>query len=66
MNVIEPRIKTGGLLAAPGRGGKILSDFAGENFSELNLDYSHLSPPALAVAGDSDVNPFITVNGPEW
>ncbi|MCR9136782.1 MAG: alpha/beta fold hydrolase [Alphaproteobacteria bacterium] len=66
VNVIEPRIKTGVLLAPPGRGGDNLSDFAREHFSELNPDYSHLSTPALAVVGDEDVNPFMTVRGAEW
>lgn len=66
VNVIEPRIKAGVLLAPPGRGGDDLSDFARENFSELNPDYSHLTTPALVVVGDEDVNPFMTVRGAEW
>ncbi len=66
VSVIEPRIKTGVLLAPPGRGGDDLSDFARENFSELNPDYSHLSTPSLVIVGDQDVNPFMTVRGAEW
>jgi len=66
VSVIEPRIKTGVLLAPPGRGGDNLSDYARENFSELNPDYSHLSTPSLVVVGDEDVNPFMTVRGAEW
>lgn len=66
VSVIEPRIRTGVLLAPPGRGGDNLSDFARENFSELNPDYSHLSTPSLVIVGDEDVNPFITVRGAEW
>ncbi len=66
VSVFEPRIKTGVLLASPGRGGDDLSDFARENFSELNPDYSYVSTPSLAVIGDEDVNPFMTVRGPEW
>lgn len=62
----EPRIKAGVLLAAPGRGGEELSDYARENFSFMNPDYAHLSTRALVVVGDADVNPFITVRGPEW
>ena len=66
VSVIEPRIKTGVLLAPPGRGGDNLSDFVRDNFSELNPDYSHLSTPSLVIVGDADVNPFMTVRGPEW
>jgi pimeloyl-ACP methyl ester carboxylesterase len=66
VNVIEPRIKVGVLLAPPGNGGDELSDFAREHFSELNPDYSHLTTRALLVVGDADVNPFMTVRGPEW
>lgn len=66
VNVIEPRIKAGVLLAPPGNGGKELSEYARTNFSELNPDYSHLTTRALVVVGDADVNPFMTVRGPEW
>lgn len=66
VNVIEPRIKAGVMLAPPGRGGDNLSEFARENFSELNPDYSHLTTPSLVIVGDADVNPFITVRGAEW
>ena len=66
VNMFEPRIKAGVLLAPPGRGGDNLSEFARENFSELNPDYTHLSTPNLVVVGDADINPFITVKGPEW
>ncbi len=65
VSAIEPRIRTGVLLAPPGRGDG-LSDFAKENFSELNPDYSQLKAPTLVIVGDDDVNPFITVRGPEW
>lgn len=66
VNVIEPRIKAGALLTPPGNGGDDLSEFVRENFSELNPDYSHLTTPSLVVVGDADVNPFMTVRGPEW
>ncbi|MEO1126187.1 MAG: chlorophyllase [Cyanobacteria bacterium J06639_16] len=66
VSVIEPRIKVGVLLAPPGNGGDELSDFARENFTELNPDYSHLITKSLVVVGDADVNPFMTVRGPEW
>lgn len=66
VNMIEPRIKAGVLLAAPGRGGEELSSYVRENFSFLNPDYSHLATRCLAVVGDEDVNPFMTVRGAEW
>lgn len=66
VSVVEPRIKVGVLLAPPGKGGDDLSDFARENFTELNPDYSHIKTRSLVVVGDADVNPFITVRGPEW
>lgn len=62
----EPRIKAGVLLAAPGRGGEDLSDYARANFPELNPDYSTLTTPAMVVVGDADLNPYITRRGPEW
>lgn len=54
------------LLAPPGNGGDELSDYARANFTELNPDYSYLSAKSLVVVGDDDVNPFMTVRGPEW
>ncbi len=66
VNMIEPRIKVGVLLAAPGNGGGDLSDFAAENYSALNPDYSHMTTQTLVVAGDNDVNPHLTVRGADW
>lgn len=66
VNLIEPRIKAGVLLAAPGNGGKDLSAFAAENYSALNPDYSHLTTQTLVVCGDSDASPHLTVRGPDW
>ncbi|MEQ8287622.1 chlorophyllase [Thalassospira sp.] len=66
VNVIEPRITAGVLLAAPGNGGDSLSDFARENYTALNPDYSHLSTKTLVVVGDSDVNPNLTTRGAAW
>lgn len=66
VNMIEPRIKVGVLLTPLGNGGDQLSNYARENFPELNPDYSHLTTRSLVVVGDADVNPFMTVRGPEW
>lgn len=66
VNMIEPRIKAGVLLAAPGNGGADLSEMAAEKYSALNPDFSHMTARALVVAGDSDVNPSMTVRGADW
>lgn len=66
VNMIEPRIKAGVLLAAPGNGGDNLSEFARENYSALNPDYSHMTTQSLVVAGDADVNPHLTTRDADW
>lgn len=66
VNLIDPRVRAGVLLAAPGNGGADLSAFAAENYSALNPDYSHMTTATLVVVGDSDVNPRITVRGADW
>ncbi|WP_330302057.1 MULTISPECIES: chlorophyllase/cutinase-like alpha/beta fold protein [unclassified Streptomyces] len=67
VNLAEPRIKTGVLLAAPGRGGDALTEFTAENYSFfLTTDFSEMTTPALVVAGDKDDSAFLTVRGPDW
>src|SRR6266550_1712189 len=67
VNLAEPRIKAGVLLAAPGRGGDALSEFAAEHYSFFStMDFSTMTTPALVVAGDKDASPHLTVRGPGW
>jgi predicted dienelactone hydrolase len=67
VNLAEPRIKAGVLLAAPGRGGDALSRFAAENYSVFSTtDFSTMRTPALVVAGDNDDSPHLTIAGPDW
>jgi predicted dienelactone hydrolase len=67
VNLAEPRIKAGVLLAAPGRGGDALTEFAAGNYSFfLTTDFSTMTTPALVVAGDKDTSPHLTVAGPGW
>ncbi|MFF1343963.1 alpha/beta hydrolase family protein [Streptomyces sp. NPDC058290] len=67
VNLAEPRIKAGVLLAAPGRGGDALTEFTVENYSFfLTTDFSAMTTPALVVAGDKDDSAFLTVQGPDW
>ncbi|MGW7021247.1 alpha/beta hydrolase family protein [Streptomyces decoyicus] len=67
VNLAEPRIKAGVLLAAPGRGGDALTESVAENFSFfLTTDFSAMTTPTLVVAGDKDASAHLTVRGPEW
>jgi pimeloyl-ACP methyl ester carboxylesterase len=67
VNLAEPRIKAGVLLAAPGRGGDALSKFAAENYSVFSTtDFSTMTTPALVVAGDKDDSSHLTIAGPDW
>lgn len=67
VNLAEPRIKAGVLLAAPGRGGDAVTDFVAENYSFfLTTDFSTMTTPALVVAGDKDASAHLTVRGPSW
>ncbi|RKG91848.1 alpha/beta hydrolase family protein [Corallococcus terminator] len=66
VNLAEPRIKAGVLLAAPGRG-DALSKFAAENYAFFStIDFSTMTTPALVVAGDKDDSPHLTVAGADW
>ena len=50
VNLTEPRITAGVLLAAPGRGGDALSEFAAEHYSFFStMDFSTMAAPALEV-----------------
>ncbi|WP_406504727.1 alpha/beta hydrolase family protein [Streptomyces sp. NBC_00212] len=67
VNLAEPRIKAGVLLAAPGRGGDALTERMAEDFPFLRTpDFSRMTAPALVVAGDKDASAHLTVNGPDW
>jgi predicted dienelactone hydrolase len=67
VNLMEPRIKAGVLLAAPGRGGDALSQSAAENYPVfLTTDFSAMTTPALVVYGDHDDLSHLTVKGPVW
>ncbi|MET7774287.1 MULTISPECIES: alpha/beta hydrolase family protein [Streptomyces] len=67
VNLAEPRIKAGVLLAAPGRGGDAVTDFVAENYSFFStMDFSKMTTPTLVVAGDKDASTHLTVRGPDW
>ncbi|MER5695421.1 alpha/beta hydrolase family protein [Streptomyces mirabilis] len=67
VNLAEPRIKAGVLLAAPGRGGDAVTEFVAENYSFFStMDFSKMTTPTLVVAGDKDASTHLTVRGPDW
>jgi predicted dienelactone hydrolase len=67
VDLAEPRITAGVLLAVPGRGGDALSEFAATNYPFfLTTDFSQMTRPALVVAGDKDASEHLTVRGPDW
>ncbi|MFJ8911174.1 alpha/beta hydrolase family protein [Amycolatopsis sp. NPDC102389] len=67
VNLAEPRISAGVLLAAPGRGGDAVTEFVAENYPFfVSTDFSAMTTPALVVAGDKDSSTHLTVRGPEW
>ncbi len=67
VNLAEPRIKAGVLLAAPGRGGDALTEFVAENYSFFSTtDFAAMTTPTLVVAGDKDESSHLTVLGPDW
>ncbi|MEV5597158.1 chlorophyllase [Streptomyces sp. NPDC052496] len=67
VDLAEPRIKAGVLLAAPGRGGDALTPATAEAYPFFSTtDFSTMTTPTLVVAGDQDDSAHLTVRGPEW
>lgn len=66
VDLIEPRIKVGVLLAPPGNGGNDLSAVAAEHYSALNPDFAPMTTRTLVVYGDADVSPHLSVRGADW
>ncbi|MFE5393259.1 alpha/beta hydrolase family protein [Streptomyces sp. NPDC056568] len=67
VDLSDPRVTAGVLLAAPGRGGDSLSEYAARNLPFLDgTDFSRMTTPALVVAGEKDASAHLTVRGPEW
>ncbi|KOX13858.1 chlorophyllase [Nocardiopsis sp. NRRL B-16309] len=67
VDLADPRIGAGVLLAAPGRGGDAVTSFVAENYAFLSTtDFSTMTAPALVVAGDKDASEHLAVAGPQW
>lgn len=64
-NFSDPRIVAGILLAAPGRGGKDMTEENAARFPFFDVDFSTLTTRSLVVCGDTD-DPHFTTRGPEW
>ncbi|MGV9558737.1 alpha/beta hydrolase family protein [Streptomyces sp. NPDC003522] len=63
---LEPRIKTGVLLAAPGRGDAINGPMGDALPVFKTIDFSTMTTPALIVTGDEDDSQHFTDMGPDW
>ncbi|MGF9761755.1 dienelactone hydrolase [Microvirga sp. 0TCS3.31] len=59
------RISAGILLAAPGRGGRDLTEENAARFPFFDVDFTSLATRSLVVCGDED-DPHFTPRGPEW
>jgi predicted dienelactone hydrolase len=67
VNLTEPRIKAGVLLAAPGRGGELLNGWMADKVPFFHTtDFSTMTTPTLVVAGDQDDSKHFTDVGPDW
>ncbi|SEL31768.1 alpha/beta hydrolase family protein [Streptacidiphilus jiangxiensis] len=62
----EPRIKQGVVLAAPGRGDVLNGPMAPLVPFARDVDFSTMTTPALVVAGDKDDSRHFTDAGPDW
>ncbi|MFF5158539.1 alpha/beta hydrolase family protein [Streptomyces sp. NPDC000348] len=66
VSLLEPRIKAGVLLAAPGRG-DVLNGPMGDALPVFRtIDFSTMTTPALVVAGGKDDSRHFTDMGPDW
>jgi len=67
VSMVEPRVKAGVLIGAPGKGGAEMSPFATEHYPFLlHPSFAEMTTPALVVAGDKDVSPLFTTRGADW
>ncbi|MGW1916339.1 alpha/beta hydrolase family protein [Streptomyces sp. NPDC002076] len=66
VSLLEPRIKAGVLLAAPGRGDVLNGPMADVLPVLRTIDFSTMTTPTLVVAGDEDDSRHFTDMGPDW
>jgi len=66
VDLADPRITAGVILAAPGRG-DVLTDFAAGHLPFMKTsDFSAMRTPAIVVVGDEDKSELLSTAGPEW
>ncbi|MER7488943.1 chlorophyllase [Streptomyces sp. NPDC126497] len=65
-SLLDPRIKAGVLLAAPGRGDVLSGPMADALPVFRTVDFSTMTTPALVVAGEKDDSRHFTDMGPDW
>ena len=67
LSLKDDRFTAGVLLAAPGRGGDALSQYAADHYPVFSTaDFTDATAPTLVVAGDQDGSEHLTVAGPAW
>lgn len=67
VDMVEPRIKAGVLMAAPGNGGADLNAFAFERLPFFrHPSFAEMTTPTLVVVGDHDDPSFLSVRAPDW
>ncbi|MFJ5818713.1 alpha/beta hydrolase family protein [Streptomyces sp. NPDC093108] len=67
VRLVEPRIRAGVLLAAPGRGGEVFNGPMAEQWPIVGgVDFSTMTAPTLVVVGDKDDSRHFTDMGPQW
>jgi pimeloyl-ACP methyl ester carboxylesterase len=63
----DPRIRAGVVLAAPGRGGDVLTPFAASHLPFFETtDFSTMTTPAIVVVSDEDTSEALNSEGPAW
>lgn len=67
VDLAEPRIKAGVMLAAPGNGGADLNAFASERLPFFrHPSFAEMTTPTLVIIGDNDDPSFLSVRDPSW
>ncbi|MGW3329857.1 alpha/beta hydrolase family protein [Streptomyces rubiginosohelvolus] len=67
VELADPRIRAGVVLAGPGRGGDAITPPMAEALPFLTTtDFSRMATPALVVRGEKDESAHLTVMGPDW
>jgi fermentation-respiration switch protein FrsA (DUF1100 family) len=66
VDLVEPRIKAGVILAGPGSGDRLAPPAATSYPVLRTTDFSTMSAPALIVRGDADDLTHLTLYGPAW